>query len=225
MLAGYFFDHCKRPVHLVAFRSRKWSLCFRTTFLIFFTAILPLQADAFSNVPEDFRGIKWGASVKDTTGLIFEEQASNNRIEAYWRQNDEKKIGDATVDAIGYGFSEDRFCVAAIDFQSQRNFESIKEHLFSLHGKTEESDKWGYVWEDESVWLRLTYDRDSDKGKLQYAYVPILKAKGKGQQNRLYDAIDFFLRYVTPVISVIIGFLLVYYTLKQQRKKKREQRR
>lgn len=65
--------------------------------------------------PDGFRGIKWGTDIRTLCGMkYFRTDESYGGIEVYIRENDELKIGDATLERIEYVFWRGKFCAVGI---------------------------------------------------------------------------------------------------------------
>ena len=123
--------------------------------------------------PSDFRGIKWGSSFREMPNMKL--LAEDGGLKFFERENDGKKIGDADVDKIIYGFYKDRFYNVMIYYNSPSNFARLRETLSRDFGKPfqpVESEK-KLFWNGEQVNLLLNFDDASNTGRIIYLFKPI----------------------------------------------------
>ena len=153
--------------------------------MMFVLATISLFADPvlpFPNEPEDFRGIKWGASINEIPDMVLVEDAGD--LKFYERKNENRKIGSAIVDTVSYGFYKNRFFWVQVLFNGGLNFPGLKQNLTQLHGKGTRLNQREeeYFWFGDSVTLYLVYRADRKKGEFWFAYEPIRKEK-EGEQE------------------------------------------
>jgi len=89
-------------------------------------------ADSSWQEPEDFRGLKWGASVEEMR-KVFRTAAQyrdiGNRIKLFF---DLQRIGDRVVE-LDLGFLDDRFSHASISFKSD-DFVVMRDAFITRYG-------------------------------------------------------------------------------------------
>jgi hypothetical protein len=123
--------------------------------------------------PADFRGIKWGSGVRDLPDMKL--LAEDGTLKFYEKANERKKIGEADVDQIVYGFHKDRFYTVMVYYSFPANFSRIKNTLSSAFGtpfQANESEK-KLFWNGEHVNLLLNFDDAANTGRITYLFKPI----------------------------------------------------
>lgn len=123
--------------------------------------------------PVDFRGMKWGSSLRDLPELKL--LAEDGNLKFFEKTNDLTKFGDTEVDKIIYGFHKDRFYNVMIYYSSPASFFRIRDMLSQEFGQPfqpSESEKKCF-WNGEQVNLLLNYDDASNTGRITYFFKPI----------------------------------------------------
>ncbi len=113
--------------------SRMWGRWAMGEFLLALLLLLTGPAVAFE-VPEGFRGIKWGTTIAEVGAQFTLIEDSTRGTKYYARKDDRLKIGEADVIRILYAFYRDRFFYVSVRFANLANFRPIKETLFAAYG-------------------------------------------------------------------------------------------
>ena len=113
-------------------KTLKSNFCFVITLLLSIMVFPNLQVLAFQNEPDNFRGITWGADIKDVPDMVLKTDAENRKY--YVRKDDKKKIGSAELDSLYYVFTNEKFSSVLIEFHSLSNAKALKKTLFDQHG-------------------------------------------------------------------------------------------
>ena len=131
-----------------------------------------------ANEPQSFRGIKWGGSLQDLSGLTL--LAEDGDLKFYERADDRMKLGDIPLEKIIYGFHKGRFYNVMMYYSSADNFARSKEVLSRQHGEPYQpapSEK-KLFWDADSLGVLLTFDDASNTGRVTYIYKPIENEMG-----------------------------------------------
>lgn len=140
----------------------------------------------FRNEPDGFRGIKWGANVKDIPAMAFVSEERDiediSYVKTYKRKNDELYVDSVNVKSIRYDFvlinREYRFGAVFISFEGESNFKKIKEMLGYKHGKGNQlyNDLKECHWSWPSAHIFLSkVSKDGDEGTLCYSSDQIIR--------------------------------------------------
>jgi hypothetical protein len=123
--------------------------------------------------PSDFRGMKWGSSIRELPDMKL--MAEEGDLKFFEKTSDQTKVGDADVDKVIYGFYKDRFYNVMIYFRSPSNFTKLQEMFSREFGKPfqpDESEK-KLFWNGQNVNLLLNFDDASNTGRITYLFRPI----------------------------------------------------
>ncbi len=128
-----------------------------------------LSSNAFAEA-DGFRGIKWGtefSTVKDSMTYLRTDPVYGG-IKIYSRKDDDLHIGGATLESIGYGFWQDKFCSVDIQFKGYTNFSSLKDALFEKFGAGNQPNRFleEYFWHGVVTGISLIYKEVSREGYL-----------------------------------------------------------
>ena len=138
--------------------------------------------DKLSEV-EGYRGIKWGANIKDLSGFSLAyppvKRPEIRGLKIYRREGDQElnQMGDAMVEITFYSFYKDRFCSVVIPFRKANNFAALKE-LFSKQygpGNQPHPSKEEYRWVLGDLTISLEFSTNRQTGMIVYYYNPIWK--------------------------------------------------
>lgn len=145
-------------------RTTKWIISILA--VILFSSL----AFSFQNEPKNFRGFKWGTSIKDIKGLkpVYENGSIVKNL--YVKLNEKLKIGKADVEQIYYHFKDDELSGITITMSGLSNYEIIKNIFFQNYGTPTsgvEKDK-DYEWHGEDASIALFYNKDKDTGFALY---------------------------------------------------------
>jgi len=128
--------------------------------------------------------IEWGASIGDLPDMVLMEVIGNGK-RVYTREGEKLKIGDADVERIMYGFYKDRLYEVQIRFRHSSNFAKLKEKLFKLYGPGRQRDRplQTYQWYGNNTSVFIAYDEKSEKGVIDYTFMPIYRERQKMKLN------------------------------------------
>jgi hypothetical protein len=131
-----------------------------------------LRAD---EVPDGFRGIKWGAAVSSVQGMTLLE--TQGEMRAYSRVGDKMSIGRAELTAVFYYFYKDRFNAVYVETLGPDNYEGLKETLVQAYGEPAKPnhymEKYRWTLGNDEVEIRLEYNTYTTVGSLFYSYQAI----------------------------------------------------
>ncbi len=136
-------------------------------FILYFSFYTPLVV-AFQNEPDGFRGIIWGTDISQLKDMEFVKVDPKTGIKLYKRKKDNMTIGNANLDAIYYGFFDNKFYAVIAQTLFFTDFEELKKACFENFGKGEQPRLYfdEYFWDGEKVKISLIYDRASINGTL-----------------------------------------------------------
>ncbi len=83
--------------------------------------------------PTGFRGIKWGTPISELPGMKH-VSTDEDRVETYFKEGDELRIGRAKVEKIGYQFWKGRFLGVEISAKESKNCGALREAVFETFG-------------------------------------------------------------------------------------------
>ncbi len=139
---------------------------------------------ALQNEPNGCRGIEWGAEYDELEG--FTKVTTESHLDYYTKKDEEMTIGDAPLEKVVYVFYHRKFCGAVLNFKSSPNFQIVKTTLFDWYGEGDQSkiNEDRYRWSGTDVIITLEYDEVTQKGKVTYNYMPIIKKKQRADERR-----------------------------------------
>jgi len=154
--------------------------------LIFFLSLLFSVSFAFENEPEGFRDITWGSDIKDLKDMEFVRLDPKTGIKLYQKKKDNLMIGNAKLDAIYYGFYNDKFYVVIAQTLFFTDFEELKKACFEYFGKGEQPRLYydEYFWDGERVKISLVYDRYAINGTLMIVSKELEKYIKNNEHNK-----------------------------------------
>jgi hypothetical protein len=129
---------------------------------------------AFRNEPAGFRGIEWGTHIDKCKDLYF--VSISDAWTVYRHNNEDLKIGEATVREIAYYFYKNRFHWVRVQFWGEQNLLKLRKTLADAYGRGIRHVKgYGveYQWSGSKVDITIQYDHISKQGALVYTYLPI----------------------------------------------------
>lgn len=166
----------------------------------------PAEKPAKATTPlgkwEGFRGIKWGATLEQTEGMVL--IAGNELRSAYYmRPTDKMAIGEAAIDRINYAFYKGRFFSATIKCTGTESSAALKRAVLARYGEGEQpnaftekyhwhSGKPGELYGDVGMSLSCDEYSVDEKTMLTFLYLPISDQK-KADQKKAAEAagVDF----------------------------------
>ncbi|MCX7769820.1 MAG: hypothetical protein N2202_01930 [Proteobacteria bacterium] len=127
-----------------------------------------LQAYSFENEPDGFRGIVWGTDISQLKDMEFVKVDPKTGIKLYKKKKDNMTIGNANLDALYYGFFENKFYAVIAQTMFFTDFEELKRACFENFGRGEKPRLYydEYFWDGEKVKISLIYDRSAIIGTL-----------------------------------------------------------
>jgi hypothetical protein len=122
------------------------------------------------------KGIKLGTNISDLPHMVLMGAVPGGK-KVYTRKGEEKKIGDANIEAVMYGFYKDRLEDVQIHFRSSANFARLKELLFQVCGQGSQRIRSleSYHWHGKQVSMFLAYNKILGKGAIGYTFLPICR--------------------------------------------------
>jgi hypothetical protein len=122
------------------------------------------------------KGIKLGANISDLPDMVLMGAVPGGK-RVYTRKGEKKKIGDANIEAVMYGFYKDRLEDVQIHFRSPANFARLKELLFQVCGQSSQRIRSleSYHWYGKQVSMFLAYNKILGKGAIGYTFLPICR--------------------------------------------------
>ncbi|NIM59409.1 MAG: hypothetical protein GTO16_10765 [Candidatus Aminicenantes bacterium] len=141
-------------------------------------------------------GIKWGTNIKDLPDMaLVGAFGGGKRI--YTRKGENKKIGDADIEVVMYGFYKDRLEDMQIHFRSSANFEKLKEILYRVYGSGRQPIRSleTYHWYGNQTSIFLAYNKFLGKGAIGYTFMPIYKQEREDRklaQEKYTEMVGYF---------------------------------
>ncbi len=119
--------------------------------------------------PNGFRDVQWGQDISTIKDLTFAyTDPSYGGVNAYTRNKDELKIGDAELSSITYHFWQDKCCGVTIYVKNHDNWLKLKEATFERFGEGYQEVKFieNYAWFGKKTAMLLKYNKVSESGTL-----------------------------------------------------------
>jgi hypothetical protein len=157
--------------------------------IIVLLCLITTNSFAFENEPDGFRGIVWGTDISQLKDLEFVKVDPKTGIKLYKRKKDNMIIGNANLDAIYYGFYENKFYAVVAQTLFFTDFEELKKACFENFGKGNQPRLYfdEYFWDGEKVKISLIYDRAAINGTLMIVSKEldrVLKENKSKEQNK-----------------------------------------
>jgi len=150
--------------------------------------LLSAPSFAFRDEPDNFRGIRWGTSIRDQSDMVLSEMRGSN-TKYYLRNRDNMKMGQAEIAKISYLFYKDQFCGVTIIAEGYGSYESLKKLMVQAYGGEYQLDsvRGTYRWQGKAVpvLISLAYDKTRKKGVASYSYEPIGKEVSREEISKL----------------------------------------
>lgn len=123
--------------------------------------------------PNAFHGVKWGAhmaSVPDLNVVEKDGQAAYATVPGVIY-----RIGDFFLNNVVYGFCQDRFAVAMVEYKGRKAHENIRQFLTAKYTKPIDMGGKGddLGWPLGNVLIRMVFSPIKDTGTLSYFYQPL----------------------------------------------------
>ena len=136
--------------------------------ILLLTAASALAGDYVSApAPDGFRGIKWGALLKDVPDLLAVQKPGFT--DTYYRKSERLNFGDADITSVAYYFRDGKLYRVGVAFSGRANHFLIKERLISMYGPGRGvGQRYGWMWPHFSV--ELDYNDGEGGGALYYTY-------------------------------------------------------
>lgn len=142
------------------------------------------------------KGIKWGTNISDSSGMVLMGAMGGGK-RVYTRESEKKKIGDADIEVVMYGFYKDRLEDVQIHFRSSANFAKLKEILFQICGPGNQPIRSveSYHWYGKQVSIFLAYNKILGKGAIGYTFLPICREEQEDRkfiQEKYKEMVEYF---------------------------------
>ena len=131
---------------------------------------------AFQNEPDKFRGIKWGANIKEMSDDFIFAVKGDPWTRYYRRKNDKLSIGQVYLKELIYGFYKNRFCSVIFCFEDDddsKKFSIIKQTIITLYGNPVMECEYECSWIGMGDKLYIRTKKTSDLGSAKFEYTPI----------------------------------------------------
>ena len=142
--------------------------------------------------PDGFRGIKWGAALKDLKDMVpAPADPAMKNVERYTRKADRMKMGEATILSVHYLFWRGRFMGAVVTATGNRNWLGLREAVFDRFGEGDQPNPYKeyYTWEGYRSSMVLQYNRVTDTCELWLSSIEIAaEAEKDGGKTKEKDA-------------------------------------
>ncbi len=115
------------------------------------TALADPSGYADKPAPTDFRGLAFGAEVKDLPGLI----PVPGQRDTYQRKDESLDFGAGRLISVAYYADKGRLTGVGLAVAGEANIFLVQEQLIRAFGPgVQRGDQYGWVWRDFSVVLR-----------------------------------------------------------------------
>lgn len=158
--------------------------------VLFFLLSCVSVASSFENEPDGFRGVMWGANLKDLPDMVADGVVGD---EKWFKKNGDKlQVGEAELTDIVYGFYKDKFYTVIMGFDTFHNFKKVKEALFQKYGAGRQPNRYleRYLWMGENCTISLDFNSMNKKGMIYYVYKSLLMEKNKDEKEKAKKAAD-----------------------------------
>jgi hypothetical protein len=119
-----------------------------------------------------FRKITWNTSLSKLTGMKVVSSLEEGKKVICSREDDEMKIGRASIQSIYYLFINDAFSGVVINTSTEYDFNGLKEALYARYGKPDKANatlneySWTHIGDAQSmVGIELKYNVFSHQGE------------------------------------------------------------
>lgn len=163
-------------------KFRKFSICFlgllSVGVVVFSTMSTGFSQDFLKkkigsmDQTNSFRGVLFGTPLEDvdkSLGLepVSEDQAKNDPLKLFIRNDEKKLLGNIAVQEIIYYFLEGKFyavCVSTLDY---RQSENLRKTLEIIYGATPQIDKEsrGLVWNGKNTTAFMRFDKGTGEAR------------------------------------------------------------
>ena len=110
------------------------------------TTFLALNALAFQNEPDGFRGIRWGTPVSTLPDEFQRLDNENTPQKRYARKGDRQSIGNADLDVLIYTFYNDQFFSVFASASGPVNARALRDALESQFGPGSKPNRYLDRW-------------------------------------------------------------------------------
>ncbi len=128
--------------------------------------------------------IQWGTDIRDMPDMVLMGAIGGGKM-VYRSKGEKKKIKDADIEVVMYGFYKDRLEDVQIHFRSRANCAKLKELLFRAYGPGRQPIRSleTYHWYGDEVSIFLVYNQVLEKGAIGYTFLPIYKERQKMRRD------------------------------------------
>jgi hypothetical protein len=142
------------------------------------------------------KGIRWGANISDLPGMVLMGAVGSGK-RVYTRKGERKKIGDADIEMVMYGFYKDRLEDVQIHFRSWDNFVKLKGLLFKVFGPGRQPIRSleSYHWYGKHISVFIAYNKILGKGAIGYTFLPICREEQedrKVMKAKYKEMVEYF---------------------------------
>ena len=142
------------------------------------------------------KGIKWGTNIRDFPGMVLMGAVGAGK-RVYTRKGEGRKIGEADIEMVMYGFYKDRLEDVQIHFRSWDNFVKLKELLFKACGTGQQPIRSleSYHWYRKQISIFLAYNKILGKGAIGYTFLPICREEQEDRrvtQAKYKEMVEYF---------------------------------
>jgi hypothetical protein len=153
-------------------------------------------------------GMQWGTNIGDLPDMVLLGAFGGGK-RVYTRKGEKKKIGDAEIEAVMYGFYKDRLEDVQIHLLSSANFTKLKEILFRVYGAGRQPIRCleAYHWYGGQVSILLAYNQMLEKGAICYTFMPIFREEQEDRRlgrEKYTEMVDYF-KNVKRYASILVG--------------------
>lgn len=149
--------------------------------------VLAVEAFAFQNEPEGFRGLKWG---DPPTEDMEKESEIGMGIVIYERLDDKLSLGDVELDYIFYVFYQDKFMRVSLHFSGKSNYELLEMICRQKFGKKSSGKLYELHWVGSLSSVSLAYSLKWDEGILGLNGVVIFEEYDKALKALLLSELE-----------------------------------
>ncbi len=157
-----------------------------TVLVALIVLVLSLEAFAFKNEPDGFRGLKWGDPPKEEMEYLGDISEGNRDEANYKLRSDKMFIANAQFYEIVYLFHEGRFLSAILFFRGEKNYDLLEALCNERYGKAEfeEGLCTTFDWLGKKSFIMLSYNTVLEIGFLSLASTVMLLEKSEVRKKK-----------------------------------------
>jgi len=118
--------------------------------------ITSLNAQAYQNEPDGFRGIKWGTALQENEAEMSLVE-SGKTTNYYQRKDDKMEIGAASLERLAYGYTGNQLSTVIISTEGYDNQQALIETLKAQFGRGYKPNRYmdTYLWQGPTTTIYL----------------------------------------------------------------------